>query len=90
MPYYNKTKEVGEMSSPVKKFSVGGIQIAIWENESKEGAKFNTVTLARVYKDKKDEWKNTGSLRTNDLPKAALGLQKAYEFLAVKEPDAVA
>ena len=78
------------MSSPVKKFSLGGVQVAIWENESKEGTRFSTVTLSRAYKDKKDEWKNTGSLRTSDLPKAALGLQKAYEHLTLKEPQETA
>ncbi len=75
------------MSSPVKKFSVGGVQVAIWENEGKEGSSYYTVSFDRRYKDKNDEWKSTTSLKANDLPKAILALQKAYEYLALREPE---
>ncbi len=75
------------MSSPIKKFSVGGVQVAVWENQSKEGNQFYTVSLDRRYKDKDDEWKSSNSFKKNDLPKAVLALQKAYEFLALKEPE---
>ncbi len=73
------------MSNPVKKFSAGAVQVAIWENDGKEGAKFNTVSIQRSYKDKDGEWKSSNSLNTSDLPKAILTLQKAYEYLALKE-----
>ena len=75
------------MSFPVKKFSVGGIQVAVWENQGKEGNTFYSVSFDRRYKDKDDEWKSTTSLKKNDLPKAVLALQKAYEFIALKEPE---
>ncbi|MFH1586538.1 MAG: hypothetical protein ABID38_01625 [Candidatus Diapherotrites archaeon] len=75
------------MSSPVKKFSAGGIQVAIWENEGKEGRSFHSVSFDRRYKDK-DEWKSTNSLKTNDIPKAIIALQKSYEYLVLKEPEA--
>jgi hypothetical protein len=74
---------------PVKKFSTGQIQVAVWENTSKEGRVFHTISMQRSYKSKEeDEWKNSHSLRVNDLPKAVMALQKAYEFLALK-PDQV-
>ena len=73
------------MSLPVKKFSVGGVQTAVWENDGKEGRKFYSVSFDRRYKDKNDEWKSTTSLKANDLPKAILALQKAYEFVSLKE-----
>ncbi len=69
---------------PVKKVKVGGIEAAVWENSSKEGNKFFTTTIERNYK-LNDEWKKTSSLRANDLPKAILALQKAFEFVSVKE-----
>ena len=69
---------------PVKKIKVGGIEAAVWENTSKEGNKYYTTTMERNYKDG-EEWKKTGSLRSNDLPKAILALQKAFEFSAIKE-----
>lgn len=71
---------------PIKKISVGGIEAAIWENASKEGNKYFTTTMERNYKDG-EEWKKTNSLRTSDLPKAILTLQKAYEFQALKEVE---
>jgi len=74
------------MSSPVKKFSAGGIQVAVWENEGKEGRIFHSVSFDRRYKDK-DAWKSTNSLKTNDIPKAIIALQKSYEYLVLKEPE---
>ena len=75
------------MGLPEKKFSVGCIQVAIWENEGKEGNKFQTVSFDKRYKDKNDEWKSSSSLKANDIPKAILALQKAYEYLSLKEPE---
>ena len=70
-------------TAPVAKFTTGGIQVAVWENEGKEGAMYSTVTLDKRYKSG-EEWKSTKSLRLNDLPRAILVLQKAYELLALK------
>jgi len=70
---------------PVHKFAVGGIQVAIWENEAKSGRVFNTISIERRYK-VGEEWKSTNSLRTSDLPKASLALQKAFEYISLKEP----
>jgi hypothetical protein len=77
----------GGLASPVKKFSVGGIQVAIWENDGNEGRKFYSVSFDRRYKDKEGNWQSTTSLGANDLPKAILALQKAYEYVALKEPE---
>ncbi|MBN2067210.1 MAG: hypothetical protein JW744_01955 [Candidatus Diapherotrites archaeon] len=78
------------MSLPVKKFGVGAVQVAVWENEGKEGNQFYTVSFDKRYKDKNDEWKSSSSLKLNDIPKAVLALQKAYEYLALKEPEQLA
>ena len=72
------------MDTPVKKVKVGAIDTAVWENTSKEGNKYFTVSMERNYKDG-EEWKKTSSLRANDLPKAILALQKAFEFVSIKE-----
>lgn len=77
------------MSLPVKKFVVGGVSAAVFENEGKfseEGSNsvYYSVSLQRSYKVDND-WKNSNSFRIGDLPKAVLALQKAYEFLALKE-----
>ena len=69
---------------PVKKIKVGVVEAAVWENTSKEGNKYYTTSMERNYKDG-EEWKKTSSLRANDLPKAILALQKAFEFSVLKE-----
>ena len=74
----------GLIVEPVKKVKIGGIETAVWENASKEGQKFYTTTIERSYK-LGEEWKKTSSLRVNDLPKAILALQKAFEFASIKE-----
>ena len=69
---------------PMKSIKIGSVEVAVWENASKEGKKFFTTTMNRNYRDK-EEWKKTDSLRVDDLPKAILALQEAYHFTAIKE-----
>jgi len=73
---------------PVKSFKSGALQVAIWENEKQmpdgQIQRFQTVSFDRRYRDPKSgEWKSTSQLRVNDLPKATLVLQKAYEYLVL-------
>ncbi|MFC1728412.1 hypothetical protein ACFLZ7_03040 [Nanoarchaeota archaeon] len=80
-------------NKPEKKFRAGTISATIWKNEgqNKDGQKttYATISVERSYKDKEDNWKSTNSMRINDLPRAALALTKAYEFLVLKEQDNV-
>lgn len=74
---------------PEKKFSTGALSATIWQNQgkSKEGQdiSYKTVTFQRRYKDPNGEWQTANSLRINDLPKVSLILQKAYEYIVMKE-----
>jgi hypothetical protein len=76
---------------PLKSLRSGAIQVTIWENENlnAEGQvmAYKTVSFERRYKDKNGEWKSTNSLRANDLPKAVLLLNKAYEYLVLTGED---
>jgi hypothetical protein len=78
-------------SKPLKSFKSGALQVAIWENENLgadgQPQLFRTVSFDRRYKDKNGEWKSSNNLRVNDLPKAALMLQKAYEYLILTGED---
>lgn len=73
---------------PVKKFQAGGIIAALWKNRMKlrSGEEIETlsVTLDRRYRDDGGEWRSSSSLRANDIPKAALVLQQAYEYMVTK------
>ncbi len=67
---------------PEKKFRAGAVSATVWRNKSQKGeGEYNTVSLERSYKDKEGQWQATNSLRTNDLPKAVMALQKAYEHM---------
>lgn len=76
-------------AKPVKKIKVGAIDAAVWKNTIKQ-AKSDaeivslSVTMERRYKDQDGEWQGTNSYRINDIPKAVLALQKAYEFIAME------
>lgn len=79
----------GTKNVPEKKFSTGVISATIWQNQGKgrngEIVSFRTVSFQRSYKDKNGIWQNSNSLRVNDLPKASLVLQKAYEYAVLRE-----
>ena len=79
-------KEFGS-NLPEKKFRAGAISATVWRNKikKKDGseAEVRSITFQRSYKDKDDEWKTTSSMRAMDLPKAALVLNKAYEYIVL-------
>ncbi len=76
------------MNQPAKKFVVGNVDVAVWNNTGKDrdGNDFvkSSVTLQKTYK-KGNEFAHTGSLDVNEIPKAIVALQQAYEFLLTKQ-----
>ena len=79
----------GTKNTPEKKFSTGVITATVWQNQGRgrngEVVSFRTVSFQRSYKDKNGVWQNSNSLRVHDLPKASLVLQKAYEYVVLRE-----
>ena len=80
-----------EKNIPEKKFSTGVVTATVWQNQGKgrngEAIGYRTVSLQRRYKDRNGVWQSANSLRINDLPKAALVLQKAYEYIVLREQN---
>jgi hypothetical protein len=78
---------------PERVFQHGAVKAAIFANEyEKDGESFtkNRISVQKVYRDKEGMFKTTTSLDVNDLPKAILVLQKAFDYLTVKhEPEEV-
>ncbi len=76
---------------PEKKFSTGAVVATVWKNKVERDGQvesYRTVSLERRYMNKAtNEWRSTNSFRLNDLPKAALVLNKAYEYLVLRESD---
>jgi hypothetical protein len=72
------------MSKPEKTFKIGAVRASIFRNIIEKNGR--AIPLPRVvlevrYKDKTGQWNGTNSLSLNDLPKAVLSLQKAFEYL---------
>ena len=85
------------MAQPEITFRHGLCSASIFENEYKRGEEsftVRTVSFQRSYLDKEGNWQRTNSLKVNDIPKAVLVLNKAYEFLTsnsqAEADDAVA
>lgn len=70
---------------PIRKYSIGTVIASIWKNHSKDGMEFLSVSLDKRYKDDSGQWKSSSSFKSSDLPKAILVMQKAYEFMVLKE-----
>lgn len=86
-PHETKCEKQGgkkmEKKQPEISFKAGSITAAVWVNNVGKGD-FYTISLKRDYKEN-DEWKTTNSLRVNDLPKARVVLEKAYEFAVMNK-----
>ncbi|MCX6833761.1 MAG: hypothetical protein NTW07_01275 [candidate division Zixibacteria bacterium] len=72
------------MSKPEISFKVGAVRATVFRNVIVNNGR--QISLPKVvievrYKDKAGQWKGTNSLSLNDIPKAILALQKAFEYL---------
>lgn len=87
-----KTPSINDVlgkKQPEKKYRAGGVTATIWLNEKEddkgEKTNFRTVSFEKNYLDKDNNWQTTNVLRVADLPKAKLVLDKAYEYIYLKE-----
>ena len=79
------------MVKPETVFKVGSVRASVFRNIIQKNGR--AIPLPKVvievrYKDKTGQWNGTNSLSLNDLPKAILALQKAFEYLMEhKQPE---
>ena len=72
------------MSKPETVFKVGAVRAAVFRNtieKNGQSIQLPKVVIEVRYKDKTGQWNGINSLSINDLPKAILALQKAFEYL---------
>lgn len=65
-------------------FRHGPCSASVFENEyerAEEKFTVRRVSFQRRYRDKNGDWQSTQVLRVDDIPKAILVLNRAYEFL---------
>jgi len=78
---------MAESNKPETKFRAGGCTATVWKNTKEvkgRDVEFYSVTFERSYKDG-EEWKTTNSLGQNDIPKACVVLNKAFEYIVLKQ-----
>ena len=78
------------MAKPEKTFRCGGIEASVFENQILKGGKniaIKKIAFQKRYKNADGEWDSTHSLDINELPKAILALQQAYEYLVTKNGE---
>ena len=81
--------EIMGKKHPEQKFRAGSISATVWlnqgtDNEGKQTT-YRTVSFERSYLDREGNWQTTNSLRVADIPKAILVLNKAYEYLMLRD-----
>ena len=62
---------------PVQKFKEGLVQVAVWQNESRNGD-FYSITLQRSYTDAEGAWHNATSFPLSALYDLMLASVRAY------------
>jgi len=79
------------MTQPEQKFQAGRMFGSVWKNKAEEnggeGRETLSLTLQKRYKDKGGEWKPSTSWYARDIPDARLVLDKAYEYMRLKEAE---
>lgn len=76
---------------PEKKFRAGAVSATVWLNKGQkingEESEYRTISIERSYTDRDGKWQSSNSMRVNDLPKAKVVLEKAYEYLVFNEQN---
>ncbi|GMW04000.1 MAG: hypothetical protein AMXMBFR84_51340 [Candidatus Hydrogenedentota bacterium] len=80
-----------EKQRPEKKFRVGAIAASVWKrvNSTSDGRSFEAyqVSLDRTWLDKDGQYRSSNTYGMNDIPKAVLAMELAYEYIATKSSD---
>ena len=77
-------------NKPEQVFKAGAVRASVFQNEAFVNGKampLPKVVIEVRYRDKAGEWKGTNSLSINDIPKAILALQKAYDYIMTQRAE---
>lgn len=76
---------------PIKEFRAGGVAASVWVSKTPVNGRSTTQHSIRVQKryrdDRSGQWKTTTYFRPDELPKLALVVSRAFEFLSLREFD---
>lgn len=80
-----------ENNEPIQRFRAGQVACALWENEVTVDGKPQRIlkaSVSRRYKDRHGNWQSSQSFSRNEIPLAIYVLQKAFEAMIEKPPEA--
>ncbi len=80
------TNRKSEAARPVHEVRLGRIKIAIWENDTQNGARYRAKP-SRLYKDDGDQWKDTQSFDRDDLLLLAKVADLAHTWMFEQQHD---
>ena len=69
---------------PAHEIKLGKIRVTIWANETEDHDVWFTAVVSRLYKNG-DSWKDTNTLRHDDLPIAMKAIEMAYTWIWRKQ-----
>jgi len=76
---------------PIKEFRAGTIVATIWADATPSNGRTAPsygIRVQKRYRDDRDgQWKTTSYLRPDELPKLALVVSRAYEFIVLRASD---
>jgi len=80
-----------DKEQPIKEFRAGTAVAAIWVSKNAVNGQSLAQHSIRVQKryrdDRSGEWKTTTYFRPDELPKLALVVSRAYEFLTLRQSE---
>ena len=82
--FNNYQKKDTKKNLPVFTSKYGLVQASVWEQETENGS-FLSISYNRSYKDKKDEWQKTQSLRVSDIKDLQSALEECYIYARHKK-----
>ena len=82
---------MSEADLPIKEFRAGTVAAAIWESKApingKPYAQYSIRVQKRYRDDKSGQWKTTTYFPPDELPRLALVVSRAFEFLTLRETE---
>lgn len=87
-PVKKAEPEKPKAKPPLFRVRSGSLKISVWKNEGEYGAMYS-AKIVSVYKDKDDQWQETGSIDGRDLPALALACEEAFREILVDRGQGV-
>ena len=74
-------------NQPVHEIRLGRIKASVWQNDPKDstGQPYMTVTFSRLYKNEKDEWRDSKAFFASDLLLLAKTADAVHSHLCAVE-----